>query len=58
MRYAVVVDGLVVNSIMWDGKDDFPHEGELIKCADDYVGSIGSTWDGEKFTDPVVTDAD
>jgi len=59
MRYSIVIDGVVVNSIIWDGKTDLSlDEGELVKCKDDYEGGIGSTWDGKKFTDPVVTDAD
>jgi hypothetical protein len=58
MRYAIVIDGVVVNSILWDGKADLSlNEGELVECKDDYTGSIGSTWDGKKFTNPVVTDA-
>jgi hypothetical protein len=59
MRYALIINGVVVNNIIWDGKVDLSlNEGELIKCEDDYIGSIGSTWNGKKFTAPVVTDAD
>ena len=59
MRYAIVVNGIVVNSILWDGKSDLSlDEGELIKCEDDYSGSIGATWNGKKFTEPVIPYAD
>lgn len=44
MRYAIVVDGLVVNVILWDGESEYPEE--LVPCPEE--ASIGwSFLDGE-----------
>ncbi|HFK2694838.1 TPA: hypothetical protein ACG1DO_004688 [Kluyvera ascorbata] len=49
--YAVVVDGVVVNVVMWDGVSDWrPEKGEAVKTD----GTVGIGWlylDGE-FTPP------
>ena len=56
-RYAMIKDGIVFNIAEWDGETEWTPDCELVLCKDDYSGSIGSTWDGKKFTNPVVTDA-
>lgn len=52
MRYAVILDGLVVNTIVWDGSDYDPgSEYTVIDCPDE-VG-IGWGWNStDSFTAP------
>ncbi|MFW5365791.1 hypothetical protein ACOAKA_10205 [Escherichia coli] len=49
--YAVVVDGVVVNVVMWDGVSDWrPEKGEAVKTG----GTVGIGWlySGGEFTPP------
>lgn len=49
--YAVVVNGVCVDIVMWDGVSQWePKEGEAVP-ANDNVG-IGWLWDGNEFTPP------
>lgn len=56
-HYAIVVDGRVVNTVVWDGVSEYEPEGLLI----DLTGvnpepGIDWDWDGKKFSDnrPVI----
>ena len=53
MRYAQIVDGIVVNVILWDGETDLGLDGELINVDDTPCGP-GWTYDGTTFTSPPV----
>ncbi|EGT4281018.1 phage tail protein [Cronobacter malonaticus] len=49
--YGVIVDGVVVNSIMWDGEGQLDMEGDIVLMGSN--GGIGWTYDGKKFIPPV-----
>lgn len=51
MRYAVVVDGTVVNVILWDSEAPLSVEGELVACGDEPV-DIGWGYDGTEWDAP------
>ncbi|MFW5400556.1 hypothetical protein V2A85_12710 [Yersinia sp. 1252 StPb PI] len=54
-KYAVVLNGVVINIVVWDGESDWsPEVGETVEC-DDAV-SIGWTYDGSLFSDPKLLD--
>ncbi|WP_313471177.1 tail fiber assembly protein [Atlantibacter hermannii] len=51
--YAIVVSGVVANTIVWDGLSEWtPEEGDVFETD----GSVGIGWlyDGETFTPPPV----
>lgn len=57
MTYAIVVNGVVVNTIDWDGVSAWqtPSGAVAVRVSDtDYVG-IGWTYDGTTFTAPIGT---
>lgn len=49
MRYALVVDGIVTNLILWDGVTEVVFTGEPILAPDDSGADIDGTWDGKVF---------
>ncbi|WP_284001211.1 tail fiber assembly protein [Cronobacter malonaticus] len=49
--YAVIMNGVVVNIIVWNGEGDLDIEGEVVQVVD--RGGIGWTYDGKKFIPPV-----
>lgn len=51
MRYAHIVDGNVVNVILWDGETNLGLDGELVNV-DDVPCGPGWTYDGTTFTAP------
>ncbi|MEI9579428.1 tail fiber assembly protein [Enterobacter asburiae] len=54
-EFAVIKDGLVVNIILWDGKDNAfakDIDGELIAIPEGIQVGIGWSYDAEKFTSP------
>ncbi|HAL2274139.1 TPA: tail fiber assembly protein [Escherichia coli] len=54
-EFAVIKDGLVINAILWDGKDtSFAKDinGELIAIPEDGQVSIGWSYDGTQFISP------
>ncbi|MEG6235425.1 tail fiber assembly protein [Enterobacter hormaechei] len=51
--YALIKDGLVVNTVVWDGEGDIFEGYETVKINGLGVG-IGWTYDGKKFTAPPV----
>lgn len=52
-KFAVVLDGLVVNTVVWDGVSDWnPNEGEAIEAGED-VG-IGWSYANGEFSAPPV----
>ena len=57
MRYAQIIDGVVVNVILWDSQTDLGLEGELINVDNQPVGP-GWTYDGTTFTAPPEPDED
>ena len=54
MNYAIIVDGVVVNVIVWDGDAPFTADGSLVLIPDDVPAGIDWTWDGSNFTAPPV----
>ena len=50
--YALITDGQVINTILWDGKGDIFEGYETVKIDGMDVG-IGWTYDGKIFTAPV-----
>lgn len=51
--YALIKDGQVVNTVVWDGEGDIFEGYETVKIDGLGVG-IGWTYDGKKFTAPPV----
>ncbi|MTV59043.1 hypothetical protein GM547_13415 [Streptococcus pneumoniae] len=57
MRHAIVIDGAVVNVVIWDGNTEFNPGGELIALPDDSAVSPGWTLvDGEWLEPEPVTE--
>jgi hypothetical protein len=54
MNYAQVIDGIVVNVIVWDGTTPLALDGELINV-DDVPCGPGWSYDGNTFTEPPDT---
>jgi hypothetical protein len=57
-HYAIVIDGVVDNVVVWDGVTEYNPEGLLLDLTDsDPEPGIGWDYDGEKFVDnrPVVS---
>lgn len=52
MRYAQVIDSVVVNVVLWDGVTEYTVEGDLVYLDDNSPVSIGYLYDGSTFTDP------
>jgi hypothetical protein len=58
--YALIQDGVVINTIVWDGPEvspiEFPEGVTYVEFPDDYdvSPSIGWTYDGNVFTPPPV----
>jgi hypothetical protein len=55
--YAVIQNGVVVNSVEWDGQSNWtPPDSTIIVLAPktNYFG-IGSTWDGTSFIAPAAS---
>ncbi|ALX78141.1 tail fiber assembly protein [Cronobacter malonaticus] len=48
--YGVIVDGVVVNSIMWDGEGQLDMEGDIVLMGSN--GGIGWAYDGKEFSPP------
>ena len=55
MRYAQIIDGNVVNVIVWDGETDLGLDGDLINVDATPCGP-GWTYDGTTFTAPPEDD--
>jgi len=51
MKYAHIINGNVVNVIVWDGQTDLGLEGELVNVDNTPCGP-GWTYDGTTFTAP------
>lgn len=58
MTYAVVVDGLVVNVVLWDGESEFDAPGQLVQIPDDTPAGVGWSFDGSTWTSPPQPDDD
>ncbi|RXF67677.1 hypothetical protein [Hansschlegelia zhihuaiae] len=55
-RYAVVIDGVVDNVVLWDGEADWsPDGGDAVRCGDEV--EIGWTYEGGAFRAPPRPDA-
>lgn len=53
MIYAIVNNGVVINSTLWDGTGDWmPSVGVAIPVPDGVFFGIGWLYDGENFIDP------
>lgn len=55
--YAVVKDGVVINTVLWDGSEGadpywHPVEGEAVLVPDDVPVSTGWFYDGKTFKEP------
>lgn len=50
-RYGVVINGVVVNIVVWDGNNEWkPEEGETVKLSED--AGIGWHYKDGEFTPP------
>lgn len=54
MRYAIVVDGIVTNVVLWDGEATWQTDGESVPLPDGSPVGIGWSWDGSEWVAPVV----
>lgn len=54
MAYAIVQNGVVVNTIEWDGSSAWtpPAGASVVQIPDGAYVGIGSTYDGKTFTAP------
>lgn len=52
MRHAVVVDGAVVNVVLWDGKAEFDAGGDLVALSDGSAVSAGWTIANGEWAQP------
>lgn len=52
MRYAQIIDGVVVNVILWDGETDLGLDGELVNVDDTPCGPGWTVVDGEFVAPP------
>jgi len=51
-HYAIVIDGVVVNTAVWDGVTEYSPEGLLVDLSGlDPEPGIGWDYDGKKFVD-------
>jgi hypothetical protein len=51
-HYAIVVDGVVSNTVVWDGVTDYNPDGLLVEISNvDPEPGIGWDYDGQKFSD-------
>lgn len=56
MRYAVVVDGIVTNVVLWDGESTWQPEGEVVAIPEDSPVGPDWTYDGSGFQRPAITE--
>ena len=56
--WALVKDGIVINTFLWDGEGDYQHEEktEVIEYDDNNIAGIGYIYDGKLFSRPPLTD--
>lgn len=52
MKYAQIIDGTVVNVIVWDGETDLGLDGELVNVDDTPCGPGWTVVDGEFVAPP------
>jgi hypothetical protein len=52
MKYAHIIDGVVVNVIVWDGETDLGLDGELVNVDDTPCGPGWTVVDGEFVAPP------
>ncbi|QYY30226.1 hypothetical protein K2O51_22910 [Cupriavidus pinatubonensis] len=57
--YAIVENGVVINTVVWDGKTEWaPPQGTSLVDVGDLLGvGIGCMYDGKNFTAPAVESA-
>lgn len=55
MRYAIILNGEVVNVALWDGVTDWQPEGELVQLEDGSPVGPGWTYSDGVFVEPEVT---
>jgi hypothetical protein len=48
---AHIVDGVVVNVSLWDGKTKWEPAEEIVEIPEGTIAGIGWDWDGKKFVD-------
>jgi len=58
MRYAHIIDGTVVNVIVWDGETDLGLDGELVNVDDTPCGPGWTVVDGEFIAPPEPEEED
>ena len=56
MRYAQIIDGTVINVIVWDGETDLGLDGELVNVDDTPCGPGWTVVDGEFVAPPEPDD--
>ncbi|HID1000481.1 TPA: tail fiber assembly protein [Enterobacter roggenkampii] len=56
--WALVKDGIVINTFLWDGEGDLQHEEktEVIEYDDNNIAGPGYIYDGKSFSRPPLTD--
>ncbi|EKJ4550570.1 tail fiber assembly protein [Escherichia coli] len=56
--WALVKDGIVINTFLWDGEGDYQHEEktEVIEYDDNNIAGPGYIYDGKSFSRPPLTD--
>ncbi|EMB8996272.1 tail fiber assembly protein [Enterobacter asburiae] len=56
--WALVKDGIVINTFLWDGEGDYQHEEktEVIEYDDNNISGPGYIYDGKSFSRPPLTD--
>lgn len=55
MRYALLIDGVVVNVVLWDGESEYAENGELVPCPDEV--SVGWTLAAGQWVAPPEPEA-
>ncbi|TXK17414.1 hypothetical protein [Homoserinibacter sp. GY 40078] len=58
MRYAQVVEGLVVNVVIWDGEAPYGPEGQLVLPGTDMPVGIGWRYEGGAWIAPQIIEED
>lgn len=56
--WALVKDGIVINTFLWDGEGDYQHEEgtEVIEYDENNIAGPGYIYDGKLFSRPPLTD--